>query len=135
MVTDSDNLSRQRTFNVEVQNVAPAIASDGNVSADEASTATNVGTWGDPGDDDVTLAASIGTVTKNADGTWDWAWDTADGPDESQVVTITATDSDGATSTTSFNLTVDNAQSPDTLLRSMTDNSSGSLMGTIEGQH
>ena len=29
-------------------------------------------------------------------GTWKWSYDSTDGPDESQTVTLTANDSDGA---------------------------------------
>ncbi|WP_197455992.1 choice-of-anchor Q domain-containing protein [Stieleria neptunia] len=106
--TDSDGAATTTTFDLTVNNVAPNISNNGNVTLDEGQTATNTGNWSDPGGDDVTLAASLGTVTKNADGTWSWSFDTSDGPDESQTVTITATDSDGAATTTSFDLTVNN---------------------------
>src|SRR5205807_1654004 len=76
----------------------------------EGGTATAFGSWRDPGTADVvTLTASVGTVTKNADGSWLWSFATSDGPDQSQTVTITATDSDGASSSTSFALVVHNA--------------------------
>ena len=41
-------------------------------------------------------------------GTWNWSFGTTDGPDDSQSVTITATDSDGEATSTTFALTVDN---------------------------
>ena len=41
-------------------------------------------------------------------GTWSWSLGTTDGPDESQTVTITATDTFGAASTATFALTVNN---------------------------
>lgn len=75
------------------------------VTVDEGQLATNAGTWSG---DDVSLSASIGDVTKNADGTWDWSMFTKDGPAESQNVTITATNPSGSTSR-SFGLVVENA--------------------------
>src|SRR5207244_9318883 len=52
------------------------------------------------------LSAAVGTVTANPDGTCSWSFAASDGPEQSQTVIITATDDDGATSTTSFQLTV-----------------------------
>jgi hypothetical protein len=87
--------------------VAAAVSA---VSADEGSTATNAGTFGDPdGNGTVTLSADIGTVTQdNATGTWSWSFDPTDGPGQSQTVTITATDSAGGVATATFALVVDN---------------------------
>jgi len=70
--------------------------------------ASATGTWGDPGADVVTLTASVGTVTKNADGTWSWSLATANGSSQTQTVVITATDSSGVSSSASFQLTVSN---------------------------
>jgi hypothetical protein len=59
----------------------------------------------------VTLSASVGTVLKsgnNASGSWSWSFDTTDGTDESQTVTITADDGNGGVTQTSFSLTVNN---------------------------
>ena len=78
------------------------------MTVDEGTVAANAGTFNDPGDDDVTLTASYGTVVDAGGGDWTWSHPTTDGPAESQVVTITATDSDGAVSDISFILTVDN---------------------------
>jgi hypothetical protein len=91
-------------------NIAPAIAPDnGTVTVSEGQTATNTGTWSDANaNDTVNLSASVGDVVKNADGTWSWSYATTDGPDNSQQVTITATDSNGASSSTAFLLTVNN---------------------------
>ncbi len=63
------------------------------VVVDEGQTAINSGNVFDPESDPVTLTASVGTVVNNGDGTWIWSFSTTDGPDESQVVTITARDS------------------------------------------
>ncbi len=108
--TDSDGASSQTSFDLVVTNVAPSVAVTGasSVTVDEGQVAANSGTWSDPGVDTVSLSASVGSVTQNADGTWDWSFNTTDGPDESQFVVITATDSDGASSQTSFRLTVNN---------------------------
>jgi len=78
----------------------------------EGQHATNTGTWSDANaGDTVSLSASVGSVTKsgtNAAGTWSWSYDTTDGPDKSQTVTVTATDDKGRSATTTFDLTVDN---------------------------
>jgi hypothetical protein len=81
------------------------------VTVDEGQLATNSGTWSG---EDVSLSASVGTVTKNVDGTWDWSLLTADGPSESQNVTITATNAFGTT-TRSFDLVVRNVAPTGTL--------------------
>jgi uncharacterized delta-60 repeat protein len=107
--TDSDGESSDTSFQLNVDNVAPSVAADiAAVAANEGDTATNTGTYADFGADVVTIAASVGTIIDNGDGTWSWSFDTNDGPDDSQVVTITATDSDGESSNTTFQLTVDN---------------------------
>ena len=106
--TDSDGAASTVSFDLTVDNVAPVVAADNSgATVDEGQTAVNAGTFSDVGDDTVSLSASIGTI-EQSDGTWSWSFKTTDGPDESQVVTITATDSDGAASTVSFDLTVDN---------------------------
>lgn len=93
-----------------VTNVAPSVAADlASATANEGGVATMTGTWGDPGVRDVvTLSASVGTVAKHDDGTWNWVHAVADGPADGQTVLLTATDSDGASSQASFELTVDN---------------------------
>ncbi|PKN80814.1 MAG: hypothetical protein CVU47_08610 [Chloroflexi bacterium HGW-Chloroflexi-9] len=74
------------------------------IVVNEGTTATNTGRWGGT---DPTLTASIGTVVKNADGTWDWSFLTDDGPAQDQAVTITATENGSSVSQT-FNLLVKN---------------------------
>jgi hypothetical protein len=102
-------------FNVNVtcastpSNTAPTIAADNaSVTFTEGATAANTGTFSDADNDTVTLAASVGAVTDNLDGTWSWSFDTTDGPAESQLVTITADDGQ-AQATATFSLTVQNA--------------------------
>ena len=106
--TDSDGAVSTTTFNLVVNNVAPNVArNNATVTVNEGTTASNSGTFSDPGLDTVTVTASIGTITQ-ASGTWSWSFGTNDGPAQGQTVTITATDSDGAASTTTFALVVNN---------------------------
>lgn len=128
--TDSDGAATSTTFDLTVNNVAPSVANAGDVSVNEGSTATNSGTWSDPGLDIVTLSASVGTVTKNTDGTWSWSFNSNDGPDQSQTVTVTATDSDGASTTTSFNLTVNNV-TPDAVNDNYSTSQATLLAGNV----
>ncbi|MFO0868696.1 MAG: SBBP repeat-containing protein [Pirellulales bacterium] len=107
-IEDTDGAVSTASSTVTVTNLPPVIASAGDVTVSEGQTATASGTWSDPGLDDVALSASVGSVTRHADGTWTWSYATTDGPEDTQEVTITATDSDGATSSTTFQLTVDN---------------------------
>ena len=104
--------SNVATFSLTVNAVddAPTVTSDeASVTVDEGQTATNSGTYGDVDGDAVALTASVGTVTKNADGTWDWSFDSSDGPDESQTVTITASDGTaGDEASVTFALVVNN---------------------------
>jgi hypothetical protein len=76
------------------------LGSDGAVAA-------NSGTWSDPTPGAVvSLSASIGTVTRNANGTWSWSYATIAGPPRSQQVVITATDNLGNATNTDFWLNV-----------------------------
>lgn len=106
--TDDDGAESQTSFDLTVANVAPLLKVKHTLSVDEGDTATTSGTWSDPGDDTVTLSASVGNIVQNADGTFTWSFDTSDGPDDSQTVAITATDSDGASTVGNINLTVNN---------------------------
>jgi hypothetical protein len=76
------------------------------VTVDEGQTATNSGTFGDVPGDTVSLVASIGVVT-GAAGVWNWSYNTTDDA-PTQVVTITATDGDGGSTSVTFNLSTDN---------------------------
>jgi hypothetical protein len=79
------------------------------VTANEGNKVTNPGTFDDPlGPAAVTLKASLGTVTKSAEGgEWTWSYTPPVGP-ANATVTITATDTHGQTATTSFTLKVNN---------------------------
>lgn len=131
--TDSDGDSTSTTFSLAVDNVAPTVVANADkVTVEESDTASNQGTFSDPGVDSVALTASIGTVTDNGDGSWKWSWDTSDGPDDSQKVTITATDSDGAATSVDFDLTVRNvAPSVTSVATSAETVESASTNGTV----
>ncbi len=109
--TDSDGAVSTKTFDLTVENAPPTLtATLATVTVVEGTSATNTGTFGDVGDDTVIITALPGIVTQdNAAGTWSWSLPTTDGPDGPRTVTITATDSDGAVSTKTFDLTVENA--------------------------
>ena len=107
-VTDKDGATGNNSTNHTVNNVAPSVVADNTtVTVNEGDTANNTGTYSDPGDDTVALSASVGTVVDNGDGTWSWSFDTTDGPDESQTVTITGDDGLD-TGQATFDLTVNN---------------------------
>src|SRR6185436_5775957 len=78
--TDSDGAPTSTSFNLVVNNVAPTVAADNaSVTVSEGATAGNSGTFDDVGADIVTLAASVGTITDNGNGTWSWSFNTTDG--------------------------------------------------------
>ena len=107
--TDNDGATSTVRFDLTVNNVQPDVTVNTSpVGVDEGQQAINAGTFSDPGADTVTMNASIGRVLDNGNETWSWTFDTTDGPDESQLVSIMATDSDGAASTARFDLTVNN---------------------------
>src|SRR5207237_1636503 len=90
------------TSNVSFTDVPPTVTADhAAVSAAENAAAANSGTFGDY-DDAVTLSASTGTLTQNADGTWSWSGTGDD--DHPYQVTVTATNADGTTATIAFGL-------------------------------
>ncbi|MCC6155510.1 MAG: hypothetical protein IT367_17205, partial [Candidatus Hydrogenedentes bacterium] len=90
----------------------PTVAADDPKSeAIEGQRATMTGSYNDEdAGDSVTLTASFGEISPGGaqSGTWSWYYDTKDGPDENRTVTVTATDSRGASSTTTFQLEVTN---------------------------
>jgi VCBS repeat-containing protein len=92
-------------------NQPPTVAANtAAVSANEAGTVSNSGTFSDAqGNSTVTISASVGTVTQNdAAGTWSWSLNAADGPAGPISVTITASDGVAAPVTTSFDYSVNN---------------------------
>ncbi|TWU03197.1 Ig-like domain-containing protein [Neorhodopirellula pilleata] len=108
--TDDDGGITTTTFDLIVNNAVPIVAADtASVTVDEGQTANNTGTYFDVSTDTVALTASVGNIVDNNDGTWSWSLISTDGPDDTQTVTITATDSDGGLSTTTFDLIVNNA--------------------------
>lgn len=87
-------------------------------TVDEGQTASHNGTWDDvPGDSNVTVSASVGSVITNPNGTWNWSLNTNDGPAQSQTVTITANDHDGDISQATFPLVVANVAPTAALVR------------------
>ncbi|MFM8328253.1 MAG: hypothetical protein ACKN9U_25615, partial [Pirellulaceae bacterium] len=92
-------------FNYSVNNRAPQLASNSaTVVGPVLAELTNSGTWSDVVADTVNLTASIGSVVKNANGTWNWSY-TPTAAIANQTVTITGTDEDGGSSTTTFQIT------------------------------
>ena len=81
------------------------------VTSDEGQIVQNSGSFDDLDlSDTSSITASVGSVVHDVgnSGNWSWTFDTTDGPDDSQTVTITATDSNGAVTTTTFSLVVNN---------------------------
>ena len=111
--TDEDGtFAAGNTQVVQVTNVAPVVAANNAaLTVGEGLQVTNTGTWSDVAADqpNVTLSASVGTVVKQANGTWSWSYTPPDGATV-QTVTITADDHEAANHqrSTSFTLTVDN---------------------------
>lgn len=103
-VFDAFGESDDGTVNITITGVndGPSVSvNNASVTVNEAQTASNSGTWSEiDASDIVTITASVGTVTKNADGTWSWSFNTNDGPDQSQTVTITANDGNGGVAAT-----------------------------------
>jgi hypothetical protein len=108
-VQDDDGGVGSAMVTVTVNNLAPTVnANLPTVTVNEGDPAGNTGTFADLGNDVVTVTASVGLLNQVGaqSGTWSWLYVTSDGPDNSQTVTITATDDQGAFSTTTFDLVV-----------------------------
>lgn len=107
-ITADDNAGGVTTlqFFYNASNVPPAL-SIGNplVATNSMTTVYNTGTWSDVPADTVTLTANIGSVVRNADGTFTWSYG-ATQIYSGQTVTITGRDEDGGVNTVSFVLTV-----------------------------
>jgi hypothetical protein len=117
VTTDQRGLARIRGYTVdigafEIQDEPPRINSQGfSRVRNEGSSTFERGTFDDPqGRGTVTLTASVGSIiTKDdATGVWLWVYTPLDGPSDSTIVTITATDDYGLAVTDSFGLTVNN---------------------------
>ncbi len=115
-ITDNGTPARSgtQTLQITVTDAAepPVIARDNaSVTVHEGAAAANTGTFSDvEGNASVTLSASVGSViANNAAGTWSWSHTPADGPGDSQTVTITADDGVSAPVATTFSLVVNNA--------------------------
>src|SRR5262249_49932192 len=101
------------TITINPVNDAPSVAVDvvdgtTAITVNEGNTAVNTGTFADIDSGSVTITASIGTITaqdSGPSGAWTWTYPTTDdlGP---LTVTITATDSNGAHTDTTFTFTV-----------------------------
>ena len=87
---------------------APQIAADASsVTVDENHLAKLFGDWSDPDGDAVEVTASIGWVDTEWNGRWEWSYPAMDGPLDASV-TLTATDSNGASTSIDFELHVNN---------------------------
>jgi hypothetical protein len=105
---DSNTATVSITVN-PVNDAPVAAAENSEVTVDEGQEAVNCGTWFDADGDDVTLSASVGTVTRLDDGTWVWSLDTGakDCTAESQTVVIMVSDGTETVYIT-FDLTINN---------------------------
>jgi hypothetical protein len=94
----------------ERPNINPDVATSG---PKQGETAVMSGKFGDPDGDPVTITSSIGTIQQfDGSGIWSWSFDT--GQAKSQLVYVTATDSNGLKGQTVFQLDIQNT--PPTLV-------------------
>ncbi|QDV24951.1 Calx-beta domain-containing protein [Aureliella helgolandensis] len=108
-VTDSFGESDVATATIDITNAAPILAVDTtDVMLNEGDSVIKLITATDVPADTVLVAASLGTIVSNSDGSWTWSYDAVDDLPETEV-TITADDGEGGVSYASFNLTVSNA--------------------------
>ena len=108
-IIDKDDGYNQYTTNVIVGNADPtATATQSLVTVNEGSTATNTGTFSDPGTDTLTLYTEYGTVTDNGNGTWSWSYFAGSGPGDSRDIVIQVADGEGGYGGVTFHLTVNN---------------------------
>lgn len=108
--TQGNLASTNFLVNVLEPNRPPTVTANINpVIVDEGKKAGTTLSFFDPDGDSVSFSASIGRISDDSiTGIWSWSFDTVDGPAQSQIVTITATDSRGASASTSFPLIVNN---------------------------
>ena len=108
------------------------------VAIDEGDAAANSGSFDDVDlSDAVAISASAGVVTQTsgAAGSWSWSFDSSDGPNESQTITISATDSRGAVATTTFALVVNNVTPTlaGAFFEVVENSENGTIVGTTTG--
>jgi FtsP/CotA-like multicopper oxidase with cupredoxin domain len=87
----------------ERPNINPDVAASG---PKQGETALMTGKFGDPDGDPVTVTSSIGSVETFPNGIWSWHFDT--GQAKSQLVYVTATDSNGLKGQAVFDMQIDN---------------------------
>ncbi len=116
-------------FGSKLQNSIPIVtANAATVSGVEGTTISNAGTWSDADVSNiVTLTASLGTIVKNNNGTWNWSIVSTDNI-AATTVTITANDGVGGIASTTFTYSVSNAAP--TITRSLAS-VSGNVLTTI----
>jgi subtilisin-like proprotein convertase family protein/subtilisin family serine protease len=101
-VRDSLGNSQSIPFQFEATNAAPTLTrSNVALTGNVLSTFLNTGAYGDVPDDSVTLTASVGTLIRNENGTWNWSYVPSSRLFQS-IVTITANDEDGGSSSVNF---------------------------------
>ena len=102
--TDSGGLSISKSFTLSITDVnEPVVLTRAitSVTGNVQTTLSNTGTWSDPESNNasVALSASLGSIVKNADGTWSWSY-TPPNVVTDQVVTIAANDGVNSSSVT-----------------------------------
>jgi uncharacterized repeat protein (TIGR03803 family) len=109
---DGGTIFRLTGVAVPPANAVPTVSvSSASIDVAESQIATNTGPYADVDTlDNVTITASVGTLTKSgtSSGTWSWSFPTTDGPAQSQTVTITADDGRGGMATTTFSVSLNN---------------------------
>jgi hypothetical protein len=108
-IIDKDNGFTEYTTNVIVGNANPtATADQSTVTVNEGSTATNTGTFSDPGMDPLTIYTEYGTVMDNGNGTWSWSYFAGSGPGDSRNIVVQVADGQGGFGGVTFALVVNN---------------------------
>ncbi|MDA0658887.1 MAG: hypothetical protein O3C60_08570 [Planctomycetota bacterium] len=106
-VTDSSGAKSIGVTTLTVLDRAPILTvNNSSITVLEGSAATNSGTVSHPLGEAITLTASVGTVIKNGDGTWNWSYTPPTAVPVLHVVTITSTDSSEISRNVGFELTV-----------------------------
>ncbi|HBE70076.1 MAG TPA: hypothetical protein DDW52_18165 [Planctomycetaceae bacterium] len=108
-VSDSFGETSTDSAVITVSNSDPLLSVDASdVHLVEGSSTSKLITATDVPVDTVTIGATLGNITSNGDGTWTWSFVGSDDLPET-MVTITASDEDGGSSSTTFKLVVSNA--------------------------